>query len=66
MDRVGQVERLLPARLTRRRVTPPAEADDVGPDDRRFLMIRVPGGSNEEVVYVENWFTELRAKMEKK
>ena len=36
---------------------------DVAPDDRRFLMIRVPGGSNEEVVYVENWFTELRARM---
>ena len=39
---------------------------DVTPDDRRFLMIRVPRGSNEEVVYVENWFTELRAKMETK
>ncbi len=39
---------------------------DVAPDDRRFLMIRVPKESNEEVVYVENWFTELRAKMEKK
>jgi serine/threonine-protein kinase len=39
---------------------------DVSPDDRRFLMIRVPGASNEEVVYVENWFTELRAKMAKK
>jgi len=39
---------------------------DVSPDDRRFLMIRVPGASNEELVYVENWFTELRAKMEVK
>jgi hypothetical protein len=39
---------------------------DVAPDDRHFLMIRVPGASNEEVVYVENWFSELRAKMEKK
>ena len=39
---------------------------DVAPDDRRFLMIRVPGASNEELVYVENWFTELRAKMETK
>ena len=29
-------------------------------------MIRVAEGSNEDVVYVENWFTELRAKMEKK
>jgi hypothetical protein len=29
-------------------------------------MIRAPEISNEQVVYVENWFTELRAKMEKK
>ena len=34
VDRVGQVQRLLRVRLTRRGVTPPAEADDPGPDDR--------------------------------
>ena len=39
---------------------------DVSPDDRRFLMIRAPQASSEQVVYVENWFTELRAKMEMK
>ncbi|HRZ09098.1 MAG TPA: protein kinase [Gemmatimonadales bacterium] len=37
---------------------------DVAPDDRRFLMIRdFDDGSGEEQVYVENWFTELKAKV---
>ncbi len=39
---------------------------DVAPDDLRFLMIRVPGTSNQEVVYVENWFAELMAVMKGK
>ncbi len=34
---------------------------DVAPDDRRFLMIRAIGGQN-EAVYAENWFEELRAR----
>ena len=36
---------------------------DVTPDDRRFLMIREFGNSGEELVYVENWFEELKGKM---
>ena len=37
---------------------------DVSPDGQRFLMIRErPGTANGGAVYVENWFTELRAKM---
>ena len=37
---------------------------DVAPDDRRFLMIReFDDGSGEELVYVENWFPELKAKV---
>ena len=36
---------------------------DVTPDDRRFLMIREFGNSGEELVYVENWFQELKAKV---
>jgi len=40
---------------------------DVSPDDRRFLMIRELGGDAPgEVVYVENWFQELRTKMKVK
>jgi serine/threonine-protein kinase len=38
---------------------------DVTPDDRRFLMIREFGDSGDEVVYVENWFPELEAKVKK-
>jgi serine/threonine-protein kinase len=35
----------------------------VGPDDRRFLMIRqVPVGPPDELIVVDNWFEELRAK----
>ena len=36
---------------------------DVSPDGQRFLMIRDVGGQEENVVYVENWFAELRAKV---
>ena len=35
----------------------------VAPDDRRFLMIRrVPGGARDELIVVDNWFEELKAK----
>ena len=37
---------------------------DVSPDDSRFLMIReLGGGESREVMYVENWLTELKAKV---
>ncbi len=37
---------------------------DVAPDDSRFLMIREIGAqADAEVVYVENWFAELEAKV---
>jgi len=37
---------------------------DVGPDDRRFVMIRRPAReSRQEVVLVENFFADLRAKV---
>ena len=39
---------------------------DISPDGKRFIMIREsgnPGGRG--VVYVENWFAELTAKMKK-
>jgi hypothetical protein len=37
---------------------------DVSPDDRRFVMIRDLRGEHPgDVVYVENWFRELRAKV---
>ncbi|HXI21789.1 MAG TPA: hypothetical protein VNH46_11915, partial [Gemmatimonadales bacterium] len=36
---------------------------DVAPDDRHFVMIKdLPRGA-EDVIYVENWFPELRARM---
>jgi eukaryotic-like serine/threonine-protein kinase len=39
---------------------------DVSPDGTRFLMIREQTGTaNRGVVYVENWLTELRAKMKR-
>jgi serine/threonine-protein kinase len=39
---------------------------DVSPDGQRFLMIREhPSTANRGAVYVENWFTELRAKMKR-
>jgi len=37
---------------------------DVAPDDQRFVMIREVGTkASAEVVYVENWFEELEAKV---
>jgi hypothetical protein len=40
---------------------------DVSPDDRRFLMVRTAGVSQApgagQLVVVENWFQELRAKV---
>ena len=39
---------------------------DVSPDGTRFLMIRERGATTApSVVYVENWLTELRAKVKK-
>jgi hypothetical protein len=38
----------------------------VGPDDRRFLMIRqVAGVVPDELIVVDNWFEELKAKQRK-
>jgi Tol biopolymer transport system component len=38
----------------------------VAPDDRRFLMIRrVTGGRPDELIMVDNWFEELKAKPRK-
>jgi eukaryotic-like serine/threonine-protein kinase len=38
----------------------------VAPDDRRFLMIRqVAGGAPDELIVVDNWFEELKAKSRK-
>jgi len=36
---------------------------DVAPGDQRFVMIREPGSAAREVVYVENWFAELRQRL---
>jgi eukaryotic-like serine/threonine-protein kinase len=36
---------------------------DVAPDDRHFVMIRDLGRAAEQVVYVEHWIPELRAKV---
>jgi Tol biopolymer transport system component len=38
---------------------------DVTPDDRRFVMIRNQPGSANAVVYVENWLSELKAKVKR-
>jgi serine/threonine-protein kinase len=39
---------------------------DVSPDGRRFVMIRDVGGrADAEIVYVENWFEELKAKVKR-
>ncbi len=41
-------------------------AYDVSPDDQRFIMIATEGGDQpNELVLVENWLEELKAKMEK-
>jgi Tol biopolymer transport system component/tRNA A-37 threonylcarbamoyl transferase component Bud32 len=38
----------------------------VGPDDRRFLMIRrATGNAPDEVIVVDNWFEELKSKSRK-
>jgi hypothetical protein len=38
----------------------------VAPDDRRFLMIRqVASGAPDELIVVDNWFEELKAKQRK-
>ncbi len=37
---------------------------DVTPDDQRFVMIRTPGGQEAgELIVVENFFEELKAKV---
>jgi serine/threonine-protein kinase len=36
---------------------------DVALGDQRFVMIREPGSAVREVVYVENWFTELKERL---
>src|SRR5512142_2775676 len=38
---------------------------DVAPDDRHFVMIRDLPGSANVLVYVENWFPELEAKLQR-
>jgi len=39
----------------------------VAPDGQRFLMIRQPQGNpRPELIYAENWFEELRARMKGK
>ena len=40
---------------------------DVSPDGQRFLMIKLlDDGQQAQAVYVENWFTELKAKLQTK
>ncbi len=39
---------------------------DVAPDDRHFVMIREPRDEAGAVVYVDNWFDELAAKVKAK
>ena len=37
---------------------------DVGPDDQRFVVIQGrTGGENSELIVVENWLEELKAKV---
>ncbi len=38
---------------------------DVAPDDRRFIMIKEPENTGGEVVYVENWFSELKERVKR-
>ncbi len=39
---------------------------DVAPDDQRFVMIRFRGGGDAgELIAVENWFEELKARVGK-
>jgi len=39
---------------------------DVAPDGQRFVMIRESGTTASRVFYVENWMTELKAKLAKR
>ncbi len=36
---------------------------EVTPDDQRFVMIRTLGGQASELIVVENFFEELKAKV---
>ena len=36
---------------------------DVSPDDQRFVMLRIEGGVDDELILVTNWFEELRQRM---
>ncbi len=41
---------------------------DIGPDDERFLMLRLPGldgdtGGGGRFILVQNWFEELRQRL---
>jgi serine/threonine-protein kinase len=36
---------------------------DISPDDRRFVMLREAGTNRGEVIWVENWFEELKEKV---
>jgi len=38
---------------------------DVAPDDRQFVMIKEPAPIPGEVVYVENWFPELKERVKR-
>jgi hypothetical protein len=50
--------------LTGYRSTRNRQQYDVAPGERRFLMIREPSDAGPgTVVYVENWFAELQAKV---
>lgn len=41
-------------------------ADDVSPDGKRFVMVRLaPGAGEIEPVVVQNWFEELNARVGK-
>ncbi len=39
------------------------QQSDVTPDDQRFVMIRNRGGEEGELIVVENFFEELKAKV---
>ena len=64
-DREVAIEVLHPALAGYRRARN-RQQYDVSPDGTRFLMIRERGATTTpSVVYVENWLTELRAKVKK-
>jgi len=61
---VGRATVLFPAAGYTSRPFTPQYA--VAPDDRRFLMVRPVGsGSPDNIIVVENWFEELKAKSRK-